>query len=66
MQIFINNAPVEVNPKHSLADILGSQGIPAQGTAVAVNNKVVPKALWADTFVAEGCRLTVINAVCGG
>lgn len=66
MQIFINNAPVEVNPKYNLVEILAQQNIPAQGTAVAINNKVVPKALWSDTFVSEGCRLTVINAVCGG
>lgn len=66
MQIFINNAPIEVNPKHNLAEILESRGIPAQGTAIAINNKVVPKALWGDTFVVEGCRLTVISAVCGG
>lgn len=66
MQIFINSAPVEVNPKHSLAEILAAEGIPAQGTAVAINNKVVPKATWGDTFLSEGCRLTAISAVCGG
>lgn len=66
MQIFINREPVEVNPKLNLAEILESQGILLQGIAVAISNKVVPRAAWIVTYLAEGANVTVVSAVCGG
>lgn len=36
------------------------------GVAVAVNNKVVRKADWESTTLADGDHITVITAVCGG
>lgn len=66
MQIYINREPVEVNPKLNLAEILESQGILLQGMAVAISNKVVPRAAWTATYLAEGANVTVISAVCGG
>jgi len=66
MQIYINREAVEVNPKFNLAEILESQGIARQGVAVAISNKVVPRAAWITTYLAEGADVTVISAVCGG
>ncbi len=66
MQIYINRETVEVNPKLNLAEILESQGIVLQGIAVAISNKVVPRAAWPSTYLAEGAKVTVISAVCGG
>ena len=66
MQIYINREAVEVNPKLNLAEILALQGIGLQGIAVAISNKVVPRAAWATTYLAEGANVTVVSAVCGG
>lgn len=36
------------------------------GIAVAVNDEVVPRAVWADTPLAAGDRVDVLTAVQGG
>ncbi|MBB5491725.1 sulfur carrier protein [Nocardiopsis metallicus] len=36
------------------------------GIAVAVNDEVVPRAVWADTALAAGDRVDVLTAVQGG
>ncbi len=36
------------------------------GIAVAVNDEVVPRAVWADTTLAAGDRVDVLTAVQGG
>ncbi|HIY14879.1 MAG TPA: sulfur carrier protein ThiS [Candidatus Alistipes cottocaccae] len=66
MEVFINRKPVGVEVPTSLAELLAREGIPAEGVAVAVNNRVVPRGEWAATPVAEGMKITVIRAVCGG
>lgn len=66
MEVFINRKPVGVDAPMSLAELLSREGIPTEGVAVAVNNRVVPRGEWAATPVAEGMKITVIRAVCGG
>ena len=61
MKVYINHSPVEVGTGISLSDLLSSQG-----TAAAVDNKVVPRADWDSTMLEEGAKVTVIRAVCGG
>lgn len=65
---------VEINRKEvllpegcdTLTALLQSQGISEKGHAIAVNNRVVPRAQWAEYTIAEGMKITVIKAVCGG
>ncbi|MGW8566539.1 sulfur carrier protein ThiS [Isoptericola sp. NPDC055881] len=38
----------------------------AQGIAVAVNDAVVPRGLWAATRIAPGDRVEIVTAVQGG
>lgn len=66
MEVTINRKPVGVESPMSLAELLTREGIPAEGVAVAVNNRVVPRGNWATTPVEEGMKITVIRAVCGG
>ena len=47
MEVFVNRKPVEVEGPMTLAGLLAREGIPAEGVAVAVNNRVVPRAEWA-------------------
>ena len=65
MEVFVNRKPVAVESGTSLADLLDSMGIAPDGTA-AVDNKVVPRDMWRQTIPAEGAKITVIRAVCGG
>ena len=66
MKIYINREPAEVGETQTLSEILESRGIGPAGVAVAINNRVVPRAAWLSTHLAEGDTLTVIKAVCGG
>ncbi len=66
MEVFVNRKPVAVESGTSLADLLDSMGIAPDGTAAAVDNKVVPRDMWRQTIPAEGAKITVIRAVCGG
>lgn len=66
MEVFINRKPIGVEAPMNLAELLTREGIPAEGVAVAVDNRVVPRSEWAATAVAEGMKITVIRAVCGG
>lgn len=67
MRVEINHKPVEVNPGvATLGALLKDQEMDGKGRAVAVNNSVVPHAQWDSFPLADGMKITVIRAVCGG
>ena len=66
MEIQINHKPFEVGAGASLEEALAKAGVPAEGVAVAVNNRVVPRAEWGAQKLCEGDKLTVIRVACGG
>lgn len=66
MTVYLNNKETEVAEGTTLDKLLSDAGIIGPGIAVAINNSVVRKAMWAQTIPAEGDRITVITAVCGG
>ena len=66
MKINVNKQIVEAADGASIADVLAQLSFPANGIAVALDNKVVPEALWSETVLTDGSSLTVIRAVCGG
>lgn len=67
MKIEINKHAMDVEDGiSSLAQLLESKKLTSAGTAVAVDNVVVPRAKWCDTPLSEGMKITVITAICGG
>ena len=66
MKIFINHCEKQAEEGATVLDVLAREGLAGEGVAVAVDNKVLPRAGWGDVKLAEGMRLTVIRAVCGG
>ena len=66
MEVFINHSPVETYAATTLAELLMQEGIAADGIAVAIANKVVPRSEWPTTRLQAGTKITVIRAVCGG
>ncbi|MDE7120009.1 MAG: sulfur carrier protein ThiS [Muribaculaceae bacterium] len=53
-------------PRATVADLVAMAQIPVTGTAVALNNRVVPRKAWGETWLSDGDKVTVITAVCGG
>lgn len=66
MHVWINGNRHELADGAGVADALGALGAPAAGVAVAVDGEVVPRAVWADTALADGARVEVLTAVQGG
>jgi sulfur carrier protein len=65
MLIHLNAEPVEVDDQMTVAGLLQSLGYPDRGVAVAVDQSVVPRSLWATTLCA-GSNIEVVTAVQGG
>ncbi|MDE5643363.1 MAG: sulfur carrier protein ThiS [Muribaculaceae bacterium] len=67
MNVEINHqkTAVETDCK-TLQQLLENQQLVRQGIAVAVENRVVPRQKWSETELADGMKITVIQAVCGG
>ncbi len=66
MTIYINKTETEVSDGMTVGEVLRQMQFPESDIAVAVDNKVVPRALWDSTQLQADARLTVIRAVCGG
>lgn len=66
MKISVNNKETEMANGSTLADLAAQLELPAQGVAIAVNNKMVPRAQWNDTILNENDSLVIIKAACGG
>lgn len=67
MRITINNEFLET-PEHdmNIRDLLEWRNVPDSGTAVALNNKLVPRTKWDSTYLREDDVVTLISAAFGG
>ena len=66
MKISVNGKEHECAADATLAAVAGELQLPKKGVAVAVNNKMAPRAEWDTFFLRENDRLTIIKAACGG
>lgn len=67
MKITLNNRIIEL-PQYgmNIVELLKSQQIPTQATAIAVNQKIVRRDNWEITHLKENDSVTVISAAFGG
>ena len=65
MKVLINNKEVETEAV-TLLQLTNELSLPAQGGAVAVDNRMVPRAEWTDYALSEGISIVIIKAACGG
>ena len=66
MTIQVNGEPRDVAEGATLDSLLEAIGVRRDGTAVALNDDVVPRARHAATALRAGDRLEIIVAVAGG
>jgi sulfur carrier protein len=67
MEVIINHNKTELKEGSSLFVLLRSQELSdKKGIAVAVNNKVVPKAKWDSHILNSNDAITIIKATQGG
>lgn len=65
MILTVNNQSYETKAT-TLSELATEMALPAQGVAMAVNNRMVPRAEWETFALNEGCNILIIKAVCGG
>ena len=56
----------EVPDDTTVHEWLDRQQIAAEGTAMAIDNKLVPKSEWSNRTLADGDKITLIRATFGG
>lgn len=67
MNIYLNGKLLDIENPCSVSDFLTRQKLSASaGTAVAVNNKVIPKETWPDAMLHENDTVLIIGASYGG
>ena len=67
MKIFLNNEPISLPNDHmTVKDLLDWKGTKPQGTAVAINDKLILKDKWAVTKLEDLMNVTIISAAFGG
>jgi sulfur carrier protein len=66
MNVDLNGAPREVTDGITLTDLIESLTGSTRGSAVAVDDEVVPRSAWPDYVLRAGQRVELITAVQGG
>ena len=66
MKIYINQKEIEVQDSISVTELLDMQQIAIEGTAIAIDNKLVPQNEWNDRILTDGNKITIIRATFGG
>ena len=49
MKLLVNNKETELTQGHTIAALAQQLGLPKQGVAIALHNRMVPRAEWAKT-----------------
>ncbi|MGN0048271.1 MAG: sulfur carrier protein ThiS [Bacteroides sp.] len=65
MKLTVNNKEVETEAS-TLTQLAQQLGLPPQGVAMAVNNRMIPRTEWSDYALSEGLAIVIIKAACGG
>ncbi len=65
MKVSVNSKEVETDAA-TLAQLIEELSLPAQGIAVAVDNRMVPRAEWPAHVLHESLSVVIIKAACGG
>lgn len=63
--IVVNNVDTKTECTN-VAALAQELQLPERGVALAVNNKVLPRAEWESTELSEGDQITIIKAAFGG
>lgn len=64
-RIIINNEERQTEAQY-ITQLATELNLPERGVALAVNNKIVPRASWATVLINEGDNITIIKAAFGG
>lgn len=65
VRILINNEE-KLTASNNVQQLATELNLPNRGVALAINNKIIPRATWEGTSLSEGDNVTIIKAAFGG
>ncbi|AVR95436.1 sulfur carrier protein ThiS [Pseudoduganella armeniaca] len=66
IEIEVNGAPRQVEPGHTLHDLVAALQLEGQALALAVNRAVVPRQRWREVALQGADRVDIVRAIGGG
>ena len=66
MKIIVNNKEVDLIQGNTIADLARQLELSLQGVAIALHNRMIPRAQWEEQVLQPGDSLVIIKAACGG
>lgn len=66
MNIRVNNQEKTLENSTSVLQLATELQLPAQGVAIAINNRMLPRTEWENTHLNENDNVVIIKAACGG
>lgn len=66
MTIVVNGNQTDIPDSSTISDVISLLGLKSERVAVELNKKIVRRAEWGSTTIAEGDRLEVVHFVGGG
>lgn len=66
MTIVLNGEPKEIDANLSVAALLDELGLTPERLAIEVNRRIIRRADWPSTTLAEGDKVEVVHFVGGG
>lgn len=66
MKIQVNNKETELPAGATVSLLAARLDLPDKGTAIAVNNRLVPHIRWDSYLLVENDSVLIIKAACGG
>ncbi|NNN46070.1 MULTISPECIES: sulfur carrier protein ThiS [Vibrio] len=64
--ITINQQPQQVAQGRTLQQIQQELQLPTLGCVFAINDNIIPKGLWAKTYLNDGDQISLFQAIAGG
>lgn len=66
MNVHLNGEPVELADGTTVAELVSVHAPSPKGVAVAIDEEVVPRSVWAERVLDEGERVELLVAARGG
>ena len=66
MVITVNNKETELSQGSTIADLAKQLQLPEKGIALAVHNRIIPRAQWTEQTLQPNDSIVIIKAACGG
>lgn len=66
MVITVNNKETELSQGSTIADLAKQLQLPEKSIALAVHNRIIPRAQWTEQTLQPNDSIVIIKAACGG